>query len=143
QAERRRTVDEDVVELISQRHDQFAESLFTPWKGDQLDFCPGQAALSRQQHESVDSGRDEKGLRIEGEMGGCESLVNRAGSGAFAPLTEAAGQIALWINVDQEYATVSKRKRGRQIDRRSGLANAPFLVGDGDDATHNSKLSDE
>ena len=47
---------------------------------------------------------------------------------------DAARQVALWVDVDEQDALVGERERRGQVDGGGGLADAAFLVGDGDDA---------
>ena len=49
-------------------------------------------------------------------------------------LADAAGQVALGIDVDEQHALLGERQRRRQVDGGGGLADAALLVGDGDDS---------
>ena len=55
-----------------------------------------------------------------------------AGRG-LALLSDAAGEIALGIDVDEEHALFGERQRRGEVDGGRGLADAALLVGDGDD----------
>ena len=45
----------------------------------------------------------------------------------------AAGRVGLRVEVEQQHAPADRGDTGGQIDRRGRLADAAFLVGDGDD----------
>ncbi len=49
---------------------------------------------------------------------------------------DAAGEVALGVQVDGEHAAVGEGERGGEIDRGRGLSDPTFLVCDGDDAAH-------
>ena len=63
QAERRRTVDEDVVELVAQRLEQRAQPLLAVRQRDQLDFGAGEIAVGGNQRQAIDAGRDDEAAR--------------------------------------------------------------------------------
>jgi hypothetical protein len=48
--------------------------------------------------------------------------------------SDAAREVGLGIHVDEENALFGQSQRGGEIDGRGGLADAPFLIGDGSDA---------
>ena len=54
--------------------------------------------------------------------------------GGLALLTDAAGEVALRIDVDEEDAPLGEGERGGEVDGGGGFADAAFLVGDGDDS---------
>ena len=54
----------------------------------------------------------------------------------FSFLSDAARQVALWIDVHEEHALVAERERRREIDGRRGLADPALLIGDRNDASH-------
>ena len=68
---------------------------------------------------------------------GCyQGVVNRAARPGPALLADAAREIALGIDVDQQHPLVGSGQRRSQVDRRGGLADAPLLVGDRYDSRH-------
>ena len=69
-------------------------------------------------------------------LGAGERVVDGAGRGGFALLADAARQVALRIDVDEQHALLGQRQRRGQIDGGRGFADAAFLVGDGDDSGH-------
>ena len=68
-----------------------------------------------------------------------ERIVNAA---ADAPLgdTEAAGAVALRIQIDEQYLASQRCHAGGQIDSGGGFTHAALLVGDGDDFSHSGTL---
>ena len=44
-------------------------------------------------------------------IGRCQGVVDRPGGAALAPLADAAGEIALGIEVDEEHSPAGKRQR--------------------------------
>ena len=56
-------------------------------------------------------------------------------AGAALPfLADAAREVALRIDVDEQDALVGERERGGEVDGGGGFADAALLVGDGYDA---------
>ena len=54
QAERRRAVDEDVVEVVAHRREQRAQPFFARGERDQFDFGAGEIAVGGDQRQAVD-----------------------------------------------------------------------------------------
>ena len=47
--------------------------------------------------------------------------------------TEAAREVGLGVQVDEQHALFGHGERGSQVDGGRGFANATLLIGDGDD----------
>src|SRR5579875_1775216 len=62
-----------------------------------------------------------------------ENLIRRDAA-RLARNAKAGRRVSLRIEVDQQHALARGGERGRKIDRGRRLADAAFLVGDGDDA---------
>ena len=62
-----------------------------------------------------------------------QRVVDGAGGSGLPFCADAAGQVALRVDVDEQHAPIGEGERGRQVDGRGGLADAALLVGDGDD----------
>ena len=60
-----------------------------------------------------------------------QRLVDGAADGGLALQAEAAGGVALRIDVDEEDGVAGEREGGGEVDGRGGLADAALLVGDG------------
>ena len=54
----------------------------------------------------------------------------------LAFLSDAAREVALRIDVDEQDALVRERQRRGEVDGGGGFADAALLVGDGDDSCH-------
>ena len=50
---------------------------------------------------------------------------------------QARGRVGLRVGVDDERFVFQDRQRGGQVDGGGRLSDAPFLVGDSDDLSHN------
>ena len=70
--------------------------------------------------------------RLGGRRARCRSCRRRP----LALLADAAGEVALGIDVDEQHALSGERQRGREVDGGRGFADAALLIGDGDDAGH-------
>ena len=132
---RRRAVDEDPIEIVADGIDHATKSPLAFGQRDQLDLGAGQVTVRRNGLEVVYCrGQDEIGRGPRGIAG--QRVVNRPGRCVLATETNAARQIALRIEVDEEDALIGDRQRGRQIDRRRRFPDPAFLIGDCDDVRH-------
>jgi hypothetical protein len=68
-----------------------------------------------------------------------EENVVDAGAGGFFD-AQAAGGVGLGIEVDQENLLAALGQAGGEIDGGGGLADAAFLVGDGDDGRGHGRV---
>ena len=74
--------------------------------------------------------------RVGGRVGGRQRVVDGAGGRGLALLADAAGQVALRIDVDEQHAPLGQRQRGGEIDGGGGFTDAALLVGDGERPGH-------
>ena len=65
-----------------------------------------------------------------------QGVVNAAAGGGLAFEADAAGEVALRVEVDEQDALASERERGAEVDGGGGFADAAFLIGDDEDASH-------
>ena len=132
QSERRRTVDEDVVELR-------ASGSSTRWSrcsrsgiGTSSISAPVRLRSAGMTHRfSTWSGAE----RQSGRRVGHQRFVDGPGFRRLPFEPDAACEIALRIDVDQQHPTAGERDRGGQVDGGGGLSDAALLIGDGDDAS--------
>ena len=136
QPERRRTIDENVVEVVARDRQQYAQPLLPAGQHDQLDFGACEISIGGQQQHPVDASWNHERSRVGGRLGGCEGVVNGAVWCGLPFLTQPARQVALRVGVDEENSLVRQRQRRREVDHRRGLADAAFLIGDRNDSTH-------
>ena len=136
QAERRRRVDEDVVEAIAQWLEEVAQAALASRQRDELDFRAGEIAIGGNQPEMLDRGLEDEDGRVLDRVGGGQRLVDGAGGSGLPFEADAAGEVGLRVDVDEQDALVGHRQGCRQVDGGSGFGDAAFLVGDGDDAAH-------
>ena len=132
QAERRRAVDQDVIELRAQRVEDALQPVLSLWEGDHLDLCAGEVAVRGDEREIGDASRHH--VRRRWCEIGEQCFVDGARFGPLRFRSDAAGQIALGIDIDEENLMPCHGERRREIDGRGGLTDAAFLVRDGDDS---------
>jgi len=97
----------------------------------QLDLGGGQVDVAGQQVVAFRC--------LDPDVGGAAFAQQQVagGSGDLALVHAAAhGGVALRVQVDQQHALGRGSQCGGQVHGRGGLADAAFLVGDGDDASH-------
>ena len=70
------------------------------------------------------------------DVGSGERFVDRPAGRAFAFLSDAARGVALGVTIDKQHPLAVDSNGGGQIDRRSGLSDATFLICDGDNFSH-------
>jgi hypothetical protein len=97
-------------------------------EADKLDLGAGEIGVGGQDREVGDGGRaDHLGQR---------PVLDQQGVGARSPVAapdaEAGGGVALGVEIHQQHL-VLRGKRGGQVDRGGGLADAALLVGEGED----------
>ena len=95
---------------------------------DELDLGAGQLAIGWHERQPFDFRRDDSERGVWG-LGG-EGVIDRAGGLPFEP--EAAREVGLGIEVDEEDALFRHGECGSQVDGGGGFANATLLIGDGD-----------
>ena len=134
QPERRRAVDEDVVDRIPRVHSAAEvgvqgtlEAGLAGNHGHELDLRAGQ--VDRRGHADKPGQRgDRDRCVLEGDSVD-EGLIDRGHPGVVRDV-ERRGRVALRIKVDEEDAEPVDREGSGKIDRRSRLADAAFLVCD-------------
>ena len=63
-----------------------------------------------------------------------QCLVDGPGRCGLPFQTDAAGQVALRVHVDEQDLLFRQGEGGREVDGGGGLPDAAFLIGDGQDA---------
>ena len=130
QAQGGRAVDEHVVVLIPDGGDETPQPFLAMGQRDQLDLRACQLAIGRNQHEAIDDGGNDERPGIGRGRLRYQGVVNSAARPGLTFQADTAREIALRIDVDEQHPPAGNGQRSRQIDRRRGLADAPFLVGD-------------
>ena len=129
QAERRRAVDEDVVDLPAVRGDGPAQPVLAGDDRDELDLGAGE----------VDGGRHGPQIRrlldrhrnLLQRRPVDQHLVDRRRPAGVLDAEPGAG-VALRVEVDHQHPQAVHGHRDGEVDRAGGLADAAFLVRDGD-----------
>ncbi len=86
-------------------------------------------------------GGDDERIGVGGRFGRRERVVDGAGGAGAAFLADAAREVALGIDVDEQDATLGEGEGGGEVDGGGGFADASFLVGDGHDFGHKVFIS--
>ena len=104
-------------------------------QADQLDLGARQIPVCRHERQILHARRHH---RQSGGLGllGCQRLVDRFRLGCLILHADAAGEIALRVDIDQKDALFSQREGRGQVDGRGGFTHAPLLIGDSDDLAH-------
>jgi hypothetical protein len=136
QAERGRAIDQDVIERAAEGRDEVAEALLAVGEGDELDLRACEVAVCGDGLEAFDAGVEEEREAVEGLEVAGEAVVHRARGGGLAAEPDAAREVGLRVDVDEEHALVCECEGRGEVDGGGGLADASLLVGDGDDASH-------
>jgi hypothetical protein len=129
QSERGRRVDEHGVVVVAEWFEHGAQARFAGGEGDELDFRAGQVSIRRHEREVLDLGGHHARARVGMIAGECRV----DGDVRLSLEADAAREVSLGVEVDEEDALFGHGERGREVDGRRGFADAPFLVGDGDD----------
>ena len=131
-AERRRAIQQDVVVLGYQVCEDSGQSAFALRQRCQFDLSPSQRDRRGNDGEAWDIGRHD-------QIGDVRIFDDRFIDGVLYLATlkaEAAGGVALRIEVDDENCVAGQGQIRGQVDYGRGLADATLLVGAGDDLTH-------
>src|SRR5690606_36855216 len=113
------------------RRQRALEALLAALLLHQLDLRGGQVDVAGQQVIAF--------RRLDPHLDGtvlAEQQVTGGGRDLTLVHAAAHGRVALRVKIDQQHALGSGGKGCSQVDSRGGLADAAFLVGDGDDASH-------
>ena len=129
QSERRRGVDENDVEGVADRGEEVLQAPFAIRERDEIDFGTGELAIGGDERQSLDEGRNDGELGVRCFRG--QRVVDRGCGLSFE--AEAAREVRLGVEVNEEDALLGHGEGGGEIDGRGGLADATLLVGDGDD----------
>ena len=122
--ERRRTVDEDVLERLVDRAKRPSQAALALGHRGQFHFGAGERHRRGEQAESRDRGVDDEFVH-RNVIG--ERVIGRLDDGG--PIdAEPARRVALRVEIDDEDRTPGERQVGRQVDHRGGLADAALLV---------------
>ena len=136
QAERRRAVDEDVVVVVAHGAKQRAQPFFARAERDHFDLGAGEMTIGRNQFQVVDRGGDDERPRVGRRLDRRQRVVDGAGGRGETLLADAAGEVALRIDVDEQHAPLGDGEGGREVDGGGGFAHAALLVRDGYDPSH-------
>ena len=134
QAERRWRIDEHVVEAIAEAADDRAQPLLAIRHRHEFDFRAGEIAVGGNQTEPGDRGLQD--VRLRRGLVPRQGVIDGASRGGLPFEADAARQIGLGIEVDQEHALASQGQGRRQVDRRSGLPDPTFLIRDDEHPSH-------
>ncbi len=137
QAERRRTVDDDIVVFVADILENGLEFALASEGLDQLDFGTDQVRGRRQNMQVFEVGFHQylvgRGLTEQG-------MVDRDLQGLLVQ-TDAAAGVALRIHVHQQRPLFGDRQGSGEIDGGRRLADSALLIGDGHDMSHDPSLS--
>ena len=127
QPERRRRVDEDVVEAAARSRSSTVRRRCSRCGSETSSIsAPGQIAVGRDERESGDGRRQQKRRGSSTSVG--QRLVDRAGCRRLPLQANAARQIALRVHVDEEDALVRERQRGGRLMAVVVLPTPPFWL---------------
>ena len=128
QTERRRRIDEDVVEAVAQGVHERAEAALAILEQHELDLGAGEVAIRRDEGQAIDRGREHEVAGV-GELAGQRLVDGAAGADwPFRPMPLvrlACGSMSI------EEDPLSGHGEGRgEVDGCGGFADASLLVGD-------------
>ncbi len=132
QAERRRAIDQKKIVVAQRRLDRFAQQMLPVGHGDQLDLRADQVDRRRQ---DAQMGQLRRLNDLVDRLLSHEQIVGRPFDAAAVD-ADAAGGVALRIDVEEQHTLFGGGERGGQIDRRRCFADAALLIGNGDDFSH-------
>ena len=137
EAERRRRVDEDVVEAIGavvEAVDDRPEPMLAVGERHELDLGTREVAIGGDQGQIANRRLEDEGRGVGGVSR--QGVVDAAAGGGLAFEADPAGEVALRVEVDEQDALACERERGAEVDGGGGFADAAFLIGDDEDASH-------
>lgn len=131
QTERRRAVDEDVVQRLLVRQDRPLKSALTGHQRHQLDLRTGEIDRGGGTEETLDI-RDR--LDDLGEwLAVDQHVIDRRNLGVVVD-AQRGGGIALRVEVDHQDPATVQGQGGGKVDRGRGLTHPTLLVGDHHDS---------
>ena len=133
QAERRRAVDEDVVELGAQRIEDALQPVLALRHRDQLDLGAGQIAIGRHERQVRDACRQD--IRRRRRASPSAAPRRRFPLRSAGPLSRRRSSGCPADRCRRAAPWTGKREGGGEVDGGRGLADAALLVGDGDDTS--------
>ena len=139
QAERRRRIDDDEIESSRSGARRFFRRRSRSATLINSISAPERSRVAGIEREPIDRGRQDEIVDV-GVVAG-ERFVDRAAGRALALVSDAARGIALRVAVDEQHLAAVDGERGGQVDRGGGLADAAFLIRDGDNFRHINSLA--
>ena len=133
QPERGRAVDQDVVVLVAAGVEQRAHPVLALGLINQFNLDADQVAG---RGDELQAGKVRGSQRQLVDAGQSVETVVDGGSLRVEVEADGAGGVRLRIGIDQENRLLRDGKGGSQVDRRGRFPDAPLLVDDGDDSTH-------
>jgi len=134
QVERWRAVEQDkgvfgLAFRVAEWFEGLAQAELAAVDAYELDVGPDHVAGAGNQGEMADLGEQD---HVAGSDVAEQEVIDR-GAVVVAAEAEAAGGVGLWVDIDQQRGKAFEGQRGGQVDGGGGLADAAFLVDDGDD----------
>ncbi len=124
------------VVLVPQRREECAQPFLAARQAHHFDFSASEVAIGSDQREPVDRRLNHEWGRILGRFRRGERVVDGAAGSGLSLLADTAGEVALRVDVNEQDSLLGQGERSGQVDSGRRLADAPFLVGNGDDAAH-------
>ena len=123
-----RCINENEVIFVLDRLKGIAQAPFPGLQVDHLDLGAGQFAVCREDVIATNFTVDSRAADVTVAN---QDVVQRA---LKPSLVDAAthGRVALWVQIDQQNTLFMAGQPCGQVDRGRGLADAPLLVGDGE-----------
>lgn len=119
-----------MVEAVAKRVEESPKLGLPAGKGHHLDFRARQTAVRGQKPKIRDRCIDDEivGTPDGGAVRSREHVVNVSTRCGLAAQTQATGQIALRVRVDEEHTSPGGRECRCEVDSGRGLAYSPFLI---------------
>ena len=104
----RRTVDEDEIKRVPEWRQHGAKATFALRERNELDFGAREVAIGRNEHHAVDVRRDEESSDVVDQLGPGQRFVDGPIFRGLALLTDAAREVSLRIDVDEQDSLVGQ-----------------------------------
>ena len=129
-AQGRRTIQHDEIEALLEngRPEKEGEALQMVFSAGDFDFRAAEVHLAGDDAEAVEGGGFD--FFLQGALAE-EGAVGAGADGFFQ--AQAAGGVGLGVQVHEQNTAAQLGQASREVDRRGGLSNAAFLVGDRND----------